>query len=144
MKLLLKISIFSKGVQNLGFVKLSQGNYQQASVRFSKSISLGEGDGVTYVALGYCYYMQGQYVSAENAYRMAILLSPESKDALNGLVNCLNETDRFSEALALLDEILIKEPENVLCHRARVATLQGLGEKKTPPLHSKQLKDLVN
>ena len=106
-----KFPSFLRAYKNLGFVKLSQGNYQQASVRFSKSISLGEGDGVTYVALGYCYYMQGQYVSAENAYRMAILLSPESKDALNGLVNCLNETDRFSEALALLDEILIKEPE---------------------------------
>ena len=125
-----KFPSFLRAYKNLGFVKLSQGNYQQASVRFSKSISLGEGDGVTYVALGYCYYMQGQYVSAENAYRMAILLSPESKDALNGLVNCLNETDRFSEALALLDEILIKEPENILCHRARVATLQGLGREK--------------
>ena len=53
MKLLLKISIFSQErTKKFRFVKLSQGNYQQASARFSKSISLSEGDGVTYVALG--------------------------------------------------------------------------------------------
>ena len=61
---------------------------------------------------------------------MAILLSPESKDALNGLVNCLNETDRFSEALALLDEILIKEPENILCHPCKGCNASGFRREK--------------
>jgi tetratricopeptide (TPR) repeat protein len=61
---------------------------------------------------------------------MGVLLFPESKDARNGLVNCLLETSRFSEALAMLDELLATEPENFFCHRARVAALQGLGKEK--------------
>lgn len=125
-----KFPSFLRAHKNLGFVKLNLGNYKDASINFSRSISLGEADGVTYVALGYSYYMLGQYISAENAYRMGVLLFPDSKDARNGLVNCLLETSRFSEALAMLDELLIKEPENFFCHRARVAALQGLGKEK--------------
>jgi tetratricopeptide (TPR) repeat protein len=122
-----KFPSFLRAHKNLGFVKLSLGKYGDAASSFSKSISLGEGDGVTYVALGYCYYMRQQFISAENAYSMGVLLLPESKDARNGLVNCLIETNRFAEALALLNELLIKEPENSFGHRARVAALQGLG-----------------
>ena len=125
-----KFPSFLRAHKNLGFVELSLGNFQEASRNLSRSISLGEGDGVTFVALGYCYYMLKQFVSAENAYRMGILLFPESKDARNGLVNCLIETNRYAEALALLNELLVKEPENVFCHRARASTLQGLGREK--------------
>jgi len=125
-----KFPSFLRAHKNLGFVELSLGNFQEASRNLSRSISLGEGDGVTFVALGYCYYMLQQFVSAENAYRMGILLFPESKDARNGLVNCLIETNRYAEALALLNELLVKEPENVFCHRARASTLQGLGREK--------------
>ncbi|MDC0547848.1 tetratricopeptide repeat protein [Opitutales bacterium] len=125
-----KFPSFLRAHKNLGFVELSLGNFQEASRNLSRSISLGEGDGVTFVALGYCYYMLQQFVSAENAYRMGILLFPESKDARNGLVNCLIETNRYAEALALLNELLLKEPENVFCHRARASTLQGLGREK--------------
>jgi tetratricopeptide (TPR) repeat protein len=125
-----KFPSFLRAHKNLAFVKLGLGNYEDAAKSFSKSISLGEGDGVTYIALGYCYYLQEQFVSAENAYRMGILLLPESKDGRNGLVNCLLETGRFPEALALLDELLKKEPNNEFCHMARASALMGLGREK--------------
>ena len=50
---------------------------------------------------------------------MALLLLPESKDARNGLVNCFLYTDRFQQALALLNELIEKKPEDIFCHRAR-------------------------
>jgi tetratricopeptide (TPR) repeat protein len=139
-----KFPSFLRAHKNLGFVKLGLGNYEEAASSFSKSISLGEGDGVTYVALGYCYYVLEQFVSAENAYRMGILLFPESKDARNGLVNCLLETSRFPEALALLNELLKKEPENVACHRARASALQGLGKEKDATVALETLRRMGN
>jgi len=139
-----KFPSFLRAHKNLGFVKLSLGKYGDAASSFSKSISLGEGDGVTYVALGYCYYMRQQFISAENAYSMGALLLPESKDARNGLVNCLIETNRFAEALALLNELLIKEPENSFGHRARVAALQGLGLEMEATVALETLKRLGN
>ena len=106
---------------NLAWEKLDE-----ASKNLAKSISLGEADGISYVALGYCHLSLGRVVSAENAYRMAILLHPESIDARNGLVNCLLTTNRFAEALALLDELLESKPNDLFCHKARASALQGL------------------
>jgi tetratricopeptide (TPR) repeat protein len=135
-----KFPSFLRAYKNLGFVELSLGKFKEASENFSKSISLGEGDGVTYVALGYCYYTLQQFVSAENAYRMGILLFPESKNARNGLVNCLIETSRFNEALALLDELLARQSDDVIGHRARVHALQGLGRERDAVVAMETLK----
>jgi len=126
-KALKKFPSFLRARKNLGFVQLSLGKLKDAAQNLARAISLGEADGISYVALGYCHLSLGRVVSAENAYRMAILLHPESIDARNGLVNCLLTTNRFAEALALLDELLESKPNDLFCHKARVSALQGLG-----------------
>lgn len=125
-----KFPSFLRARKNLGFVQLSLGKLMDASKNIAKAISLGEADGVSYVALGYCHLSLGRIVSAENAYRMGILLHPESIDARNGLVNCLLSTNRYAEALALLDELLESKPNDLFCHKARASALQGLGREK--------------
>ena len=129
-KALQKFPSFLRAQKNLGFVYLSLGTLDKASENLSKAISLGENDGVTYVALGYCHLSMNRYLAAENAYRMGILLYPESKDARNGLINCLLSTERYPEALALLDELLEKDSENTFCHYARASALQGMEREK--------------
>ena len=125
-----KFPSFLRARKNLGFVQLSLGKLNLAAQNLAKAISLGEADGISYVALGYCHLSLGRVVSAENAYRMAILLHPESIDARNGLVNCLLSTNRFAEALALLDELLEAKPNDLFCHKARASALQGLGREE--------------
>ena len=132
-----KFPSFLRAYKNLGFVQLSLGKLDQASKNLAKSISLGEADGISYVALGYCHLSLDRVVSAENAYRMAILLHPESIDARNGLVNCLLTTNRFAEALALLDELLESKPNDLFCHKARASALQGLRRRSMQPSHWK-------
>ncbi|MEK9772044.1 MAG: tetratricopeptide repeat protein [Opitutae bacterium] len=125
-----KFPSFLRARKNLGFVQLSLGKLDAASQNLAKAISLGEADGISYVALGYCHLSLGRVVSAENAYRMAILLHPDSIDARNGLVNCLLSTNRFAEALALLDELLESKPNDLFCHKARASALQGMGREE--------------
>jgi tetratricopeptide (TPR) repeat protein len=139
-KALEKFPSFLRARKNLGFVYLSLGKIEEASQSLSRSISLGENDGVTYVALGYCHLLQERYVSAENAYRMGVLLFPESKEARNGLINCLLSTGRYPEALALLNELLEKDPENVYCHQARASALQGMDREKDATIALETLK----
>jgi len=129
-KALKKFPSFLRARKNLGFVQLSLGKLNAASQNLAQAISLGEADGISYVALGYCHLSLGRVVSAENAYRMGILLHPESTDARNGLVNCLLSTNRFAEALALLDELLETKPNDLFCHKARASALQGLGREE--------------
>ena len=129
-KALRKFPSFLRARKNLGFVYLSLGSLQKAGESLAQAISLGDSEGVTYVALGYCHLSLGRYLAAENAYRMGILLFPESKDARNGLVNCLLSTGRYPESLALLDELIEKDPENDFCHYARASALQGMDREK--------------
>tara|TARA_B100001057_G_scaffold38008_1_gene34278 strand:- start:2600 stop:3967 length:1368 start_codon:yes stop_codon:yes gene_type:complete len=129
-KALEKFPSFLRARKNLGFVYLSLGTLDKASKSLAEAISLGENDGVTYVALGYCHLSVNRYLAAENAYRMGILLYPESKDARNGLVNCLLSTGRYPEALALLDELIQRDPENTFCHYARASALQAMDREK--------------
>ena len=65
------------------------------------------------MALGYCHLSLGRVVSAEKRLPHGNLLHPESIDARNGLVNCLLSTNRFAEALALLDELLEAKPNDL-------------------------------
>ena len=103
---------------------------QVATDHLAKAISLGENDGSTFIALGYCHLSLGRLVSAENAYRMGVLLFPESKDGLNGLINCLDQAGRFGEALNLLDELLEADPNNPRYLQARASAQGSLGKEK--------------
>ena len=106
-----KFSNFLRAHKNLGLVLIQQGHYEEASKALLKAISLGENGGIVFVALGYSYFNLEQYASAENAYRAAILRNPKGVEAHNGLVNCLLETERHAEAVAMLDELLRKNPK---------------------------------
>lgn len=125
-----KFPSFLRAHKNLGLVNVSLGNLEAASKHLSKAISLGENDGSTFIALGYCHLSLGRLVSAENAYRMGLLLFPESKDGMNGLINCLNQGGRHRDALNLLDELLENDPENWRYLQARAAALGSLGKEK--------------
>ncbi len=125
-----KFPSFLRAHKNLGLVQVSLGNLGNATKHLSKAISLGENDGSTFIALGYCHLSIGRLVSAENAYRMGLLLFPDSKDGLNGLINCLDQAGRHQEALNLLDELLERDPNNSRYLHAKASVLGSLGQEK--------------
>ncbi len=125
-----KFPSFLRAHKNLGLVNVSLENLESATKHLAKAISLGENDGSTFIALGYCHLSLDRLVSAENAYRMGLLLFPGSKDGLNGLINCLDQTGRYDEALNLLDELLENDPQNLRYLQARASTLGSLGKEK--------------
>ena len=125
-----KFPSFLRAHKNLGLVNVSLENLESATEHLAKAISLGENDGSTFIALGYCHLSLNRLVSAENAYRMGLLLFPSSKDGLNGLINCLNQAGRYVEALNLLDELLESDPQNSRYLQARASALGSLGKEK--------------
>ena len=125
-----KFPSFLRAHKNLGLVNVSLENLEPATKHLAKAISLGENDGSTFIALGYCHLSLNRLVSAENAYRMGLLLFPGSKDGLNGLINCLDQAGRYEEALSLLDELLESDPQNSRYLQARASALGSLGKEK--------------
>ena len=125
-----KFPSFLRAHKNLGLVNVSLENLEFATKHLAKAISLGENDGSTFIALGYCHLSLERLVSAENAYRMGLLLFPGSKDGLNGLIKCLDQAGRYVEVLNLLDELLESDPQNSRYLQARASALGSLGKEK--------------
>ena len=135
-----KFPAFLRAHKNLGFVNLNLNDYENASLHLTKAISLGDADGVTYVALGFCQLSLERYLSAENAYRMGLLLLPESKDRETVWSIAFFSRKDTLEALALLDEMLEKDAHDTFCHRARASVLQQMGQDKNAAVALETLK----
>lgn len=107
-----KFPDFRRAYKNLGLVQVQQGNFEKAIKTISRAMELGEVDGRSYGLLGYGYLTQEQYYPAEAAYRQAILMQPDVTDWKVGLARTLLETQRYPDAIALFDTLLLESPDN--------------------------------
>lgn len=103
---------FRRAYKNLGLVQVQKGDFDKAIKTISKAMELGEVDGRSYGLLGYGYLTQERYYPAEAAYRQAILMQPDVTDWKVGLARCLLETERYADAIALFDTLLLDAPDN--------------------------------
>lgn len=103
---------FRRAYKNLGLVQVQNGDYSKAIKTLSKAMELGEVDGRAYGLLGYGYLTEERYYPAEAAYRQAIILQPDNKDWRVGLAQCLLQTERYADAVALFDTLIKEDPDN--------------------------------
>ena len=71
-----------------------------------------------YYNLGNAFYALEEYQQAEDYYLRALELDPEFERAEFNLARALAEQERYSEALALLSELLIEDPDNLRLQEA--------------------------
>ncbi|MFP4157253.1 MAG: tetratricopeptide repeat protein [Opitutales bacterium] len=103
---------FRRAHKNLGLVQVQKGDFSKAIKTITKAMELGEVDGRAYGLLGYGYLTEERYYPAEAAYRQAIILQPDNRDWRVGLAQCLLETERYADAVALFDTLLKEDPDN--------------------------------
>lgn len=106
-----KFPSFRRAYKNLGLIQVRQGDFEKAVQSLSKVIELGGRDGLTFGLLGYAYSSIGQFVSAETAYRNAVLLQPETLDWKLGLTQSVFKQQKYAEAATLCEELIAKYPE---------------------------------
>lgn len=119
---------FLRALRNLAYVQIQQQFFAQGAKSLSKSLSLGDASADTYGMLGYCHLMQGKYSSAENAYRFALARDPDNLAIQNGLIRCLEAMGRYEETVALLDELIHKNPDDPAYWLTQVNSLNQLGQ----------------
>ncbi len=122
---------FLKAIKNLGIMMVQDGEFTAAIPHLRTAIRLKERDNVTFGLLGLCYVNTDQYISAETAYREAILLDPTVKDWQLGLAKTLLSQQKYQEAIAVLDEILLQEPESDVVWINQANAYLGLDEPET-------------
>ncbi len=106
-----KFPKFRRAWQNLGLIYVRQGEFEKAVPALSRVIELGGNDGITYGLLGYAYASIGNSMSAESAYRSAILLDPETMDWKMGLARSFFRQQRYADAVAFLGQLIKAEPD---------------------------------
>lgn len=106
-----KFPDFRRAHQNLGFALVRDGKYAEALIPLTRTIALGGGDGKVFGLLGFVYTSIGRHVSAEAAYRQALVFESENIEFKLGLVKSSIATANYDYALALLDELIKEHPD---------------------------------
>ena len=75
-------------------------------------MELGDVDGRAYGLLAFSYLTQENYYPAEAAYRQAILMQPDVVDWKLGLARSLLEMGQYSDAVAIFETLISKDPDN--------------------------------
>lgn len=107
-----KFSNFYRAYKNLGLAYLQGGNYQQALDNIVKAVEIAGGDAQLYGFMGFCYLNLGRATLALDAYRLALLLEPDSRDWRIGKLKSLLDTNHNVEAIAMLGEMLKANPND--------------------------------
>jgi tetratricopeptide (TPR) repeat protein len=108
---LAKFPDYRRAQKNLAFALVRDSKYAEAIKPLTRTIALGGGDGRVFGLLGFSLLSQGRNVSAEAAYRQALVFEPENLDFKLGLVKSSIGTGNYDYALALIDELIKQYPE---------------------------------
>jgi tetratricopeptide (TPR) repeat protein len=106
-----KAKKFRRAWQNLGLIYIRQEKFAEAIKPMTRVITLGGTSALNYGLLGYAYSRVENNLAAESAYRMAILMDPETMDWKMGLTRSLFLQQRYADVVALLDMLLAKMPD---------------------------------
>ena len=102
---------FLRAHKNLGLVHVRQGEFGASAKAFTAVVELGGADATTYGLLGYSYSNTENHLAAESAYRMAVLLDPDTLDWQMGLARTFFKLERFADAASLCGTLIEGAPE---------------------------------
>ncbi|MFD2256602.1 tetratricopeptide repeat protein [Luteolibacter algae] len=103
---------FRRAYTNLGYLYISKNMTDEALPMLQKAIELGENSSRAYGLLGYCHLLKKNALAAENAYRQAYLLDPNSRDWKLGLAQSLMAQDKFAESSSLIGSLIEENPND--------------------------------
>lgn len=101
-----KLPGFRRAAMNLGRVYLMQGREGETINVYRDFVRDGRASADMLLLLAHALLLQDRAVSAESAYRQALLLRPDDFGGAIGLTKCLVLQERYREALVLAGEIL--------------------------------------
>jgi tetratricopeptide (TPR) repeat protein len=101
---------FRRAWNNLGLIYVQQTEYSKAIKALTRVIETGGGSALTYGMLGFSYLTLENYLSAESAFRMAILLDPDTVDWKMKLAYTQFKQARYPEVVSLCDRLIDQTP----------------------------------
>lgn len=131
---------FRRAWKNLGLIYVRQQEFAKALPVLTRVVELGGGDAITYGLLGFAYSSEENHLAAESAYRMAILLDPETLDWKMGLARSFFKQERFAEAVSLCGQLVKIYPERADLWLLQANAYIGLNQ----PLKAAEIYEILN
>jgi Flp pilus assembly protein TadD len=125
-----KFPDFQRAHMNLGIVLIQLGQHSEARIELVRTLELGGEDGSIYGLIGYCHLIDENYLSAEAAYRKALLFSPDKTDWKLGLGQCQLQQYKYGECVTLFGELIQNNPDNKDYWLHQANAFIGLAESK--------------
>ncbi len=102
--------LFRRALSDSGRIYLLQGQADKTIELYQKLLRTGQADETIYIILGYALSLNEDYVSAEQAFRQALLLAPNRSEALQGLAQSLIQLQHYNEAYNLFSQLSQQTP----------------------------------
>lgn len=118
---------FRRAHKNLGLIHVRRGDCALAVPPLTRVVELGGNDGLLYGLLGQCYNQLEQYISAESAFRSAMLLQPDRLHWKLGLTQAILRQEKYAEALALSRQLIDDDPDRADYWMLQANAFIGLG-----------------
>lgn len=106
-----KFPKFRRAWRNLALIHVRHNEFDKALPALTRVVELGGGDGITYGLLGFAYSNVDNNLAAESAFRMAVLLDPNTMDWTMGLVRSFFKQQRFADAASLCGQLISASPD---------------------------------
>lgn len=106
-----KFPTFAKAYKNLGFLALQAERMDEALKAFVRTIQLGSSEGAVYGLIGYIFLNKENFLSAESAYRDAMLKMPENVDWKLGLGRSVLAHQKHADVMNIMGELIIGDPK---------------------------------
>lgn len=101
---------FRRAWNHLGIIYFQQTEYTKAIEALTRVIEGGGGNVMTFVMLGFSNIQLKDYLAAESAFRMAILLEPTNLEWREKLIYALYMQGRYAEVRSMCDLLIEKNP----------------------------------
>jgi Flp pilus assembly protein TadD len=131
---------YRRAWQSMGFALARDGQYDEAVAPLARAIALGGADSKAYGLLGFSFMNARRYVSAEAAYRQAMLLEPDNVDYKLGIVKCQVAQQDYTAALALLDELIEDQPDREQYWTLQANVLLQIGQSAKAAVNLEMLR----
>ena len=106
-----KFPTFAKAYKNLGFLALQTEKFDEALKAFVKTVQLGSSEGAVYGLIGYIYLNKENFLSAESAYRDAMLKMPDNVDWKLGLGRSVLAHQKHADVMNIMGELITGDPK---------------------------------
>jgi tetratricopeptide (TPR) repeat protein len=135
-----KFPNFLRAHKNLGMVRVRQDSLEPALASLVRALALGGADGITYGLIGYIHLQLDSPLSAESAYRQALLFESGNLEWKLGLARALQLQNRARETVALFAELIDLRPERPENWLYQANAFLAIGE----PLRAAQNLEIVH